>query len=348
MRNYRTFQVIKLSRYKFTITVRGVKQGKKRQRIIIAMEAAKAELAKAKEELIIAKERAIQSWLDSKPLIDELEKQKSNLAEAQQTSKASKTAVSELESQLESTKSSIKSKSEDQLKTESTIQEIKLALTRIRHEIEDIKIGVTKEKQEREKLRRIVYLRKQKIKALRLVIRAATLEFQALEESSANSVQQHVYHSESRTDGVVVTREDYFALTRRAKRKYSKANSLVAVSAEQKRAAEASHELALSRLDKYGGSWSMERRKVTRKWYSKRVFVKKKHGIGEGEVENNGTRWESHKFQAKSIGKFEGGEVQKKKNRITTQSDVRVTKRNKSILHKMTKCFGQNMKKLRG
>lgn len=43
---------------------------------IIILEAAKAELAKAKEKPNRAKESSVQSWLDSEPLIDELEKQK--------------------------------------------------------------------------------------------------------------------------------------------------------------------------------------------------------------------------------------------------------------------------------
>ncbi|MED6108778.1 hypothetical protein PIB30_027328 [Stylosanthes scabra] len=298
------------------------------------MEAMKAELAKAKEELIIAKESAIQSWLDSKPLIDELEKQKSNLAEAQQASKASKTAISELESQLQTTTNCITSKREEHLKEESTIQEIKLALNQIRHEIEDAKACITKAKQEREKLRRIVYLRKQRIKTLRLAIRAATLELEALEESKASAVQQQVYHSMNRTDVVVVTREEYNALKRTAKRKYSKANSLAAVSSEQKRAAEASHEVALSRLDKFSGTWSMERRRVTRELYSsKRV-------VGEGKVENN-------KGRRELSPKVEGGKVENK-NGIRMASDVRVMKKKKWVLHKVRKCFGQNTTKLRG
>ncbi|MED6210664.1 hypothetical protein PIB30_066325 [Stylosanthes scabra] len=294
------------------------------------MEDMKAELAKAKEELIIAKESAIQSWLDSKPLIDELEKQKSNLAEAQQASKASKTAISELESQLQTTTNCIKSKREEHLKEESMIQEIKLALNRIRHEIENAKVGITKIKQEREKLRRIVYLRKQRIKTLRLASRAVTLELEALEESKASVVQQQVYHSVNRTDVIIVTREEYNTLKRIAKRKYSKANSLAAVSGEQMRAAEASHEVALSRLDTFSGSWSMKRRRVTRELYSsKRVVAKRKEVVGEGEVENN-------KGRRELSPKFEEGKAEKKNNGIRIMAnDVRVMKKKKSVLHKV-------------
>ena len=305
--------------------------------------AAKAELAKAKEELKRAKEGAIQSWLDSKPLIDELEKQKSNLAEAQQSSKASNTAILELESQLETIKKCIKSKREDQLKTESTIQEINHALDQTRDEMEDIKLDIKKEKQEREKLRQILHLRKQKVQALQLTFQAATLESHAVEESSARAIQEQAYHSETRVDEIQLTHEDYHALIRRAKRKISRANWRVSVSMDQKHAAETAHELALSRLNKFcsSRSWSMKRRNIIRQWYTERDA---KSQTVEGELATNRAR-DTPKSHAKSLAKRGGGKLEKNRR---SASDIKIMKKKLSILYKMTKCLVQSIRKLRG
>jgi hypothetical protein len=69
-----------------------------------------AELMKIKIELKRAKDSATQSWLDSKPLIDKLDRLKSGLASAKNQSTMSKIVISEIESQLESATQALNTK----------------------------------------------------------------------------------------------------------------------------------------------------------------------------------------------------------------------------------------------
>jgi chromosome segregation ATPase len=87
-----------------------------------------AELMKIKIELKRAKDSATQSWLDSKPLIDKLDRLKSGLASAKNQSTMSKIVISEIESQLESANTSVKYKKEEEIKATKMINDISQAL----------------------------------------------------------------------------------------------------------------------------------------------------------------------------------------------------------------------------
>lgn len=96
------------------------------------LEAKTVELMKTREEVKTAKERTTQSWLDSRPFIDELERLKSSLASAQNQSIMSNTIISKLESQLRSTITSIKSKKEEERNAKKMIIETSQTLNHIR------------------------------------------------------------------------------------------------------------------------------------------------------------------------------------------------------------------------
>lgn len=90
------------------------------------LEAKIAELIKTKEELKKAKEVATQSWLDSRPLIDKLERSKSRLSNCQSRFSASNKFISELESELKRANESIKSKKAEELETRRNKTEIRM------------------------------------------------------------------------------------------------------------------------------------------------------------------------------------------------------------------------------
>ncbi|XP_027916037.1 protein BCAP-like [Vigna unguiculata] len=300
----------------------------------IILENAKAELAKAKEELNRAKESSMQSWLDSEPLIDELEKQKANLANAQLSENSSKTVTEKLESQLETIHKSIKSKREEQLKTELMIQETNQNLDHMRNEMEMLKLERNKEKQTLAKLRQTLHLRKQTAQTLQLTLRAVLLESDAVEESSAKALQQ-IKLSENHRDVVQLTNEKYYALTRRAKEKISHTNSRVSVYMEQKHAAQATHDLVLSRLNKIysSRSWSMNKRKIMGLRYTERS-AKGQDTIIEEEVMAN----VSPKSSAEeSLPKFKGGKLQQ--SRKSVSNHVKIVRKKSSILYKLRKCL---------
>ncbi|RHN42232.1 putative WEB family protein [Medicago truncatula] len=270
------------------------------------LEAAKAELDEAKKELNRAKENAMQSWLDSKPLIDELEKQKTNLANAQQNSNTPEIAIVELESQLEITEKSIKSKREDHVKTENMIYEINHALDQMCNDMERLKHNIKKEKQTRAKLKQTLHLRRRTVQTLQLTLQAVLLELDAVEVSTAKAFQL-INHSENNTSDVQLSHRDYYALKRRAEERKSQANWRVSVSMEQKLAAEATREFALSRLNHFysSKSWSRNRRNITGQWHKEKE-AKTKDVIVQDEVTTN-INSASPKSHAKSLVKSEGG-----------------------------------------
>jgi len=276
----------------------------------------------------------MQSWLDSEPLIDELEKQKANLADAQLSESASKTATEKLESQLETIHKNIKSRREDQLKTELMIQETNQTLDHMRNDMERLKLQRNKEKQTLTKLRQTLHLRKQSVQTLQLTLRAVLLESDAVEESSAKVLQQ-IKLSENHIDVVQLTEENYYALTRRAKEKISHTNSRVSVYMEQKRAVEATHDLVLSRLNKIysSGSWSMNKRKIMRQRYTERN-TKGQDTIVEEEVTTNVSLKSSGE---ESLPKFKGRKLQQ--SRKSVSNHVKIKRKKSSILYRIRKCL---------
>lgn len=300
----------------------------------VGHEDVKAELAEAKEELMRAKESAMQSWLDSKPLIDELERQKANLADAQQSSNTSETDIAELELKLEIILESIKSKREDQLKTERMIDEMNHVLDQTRNEMERLKLEEKKEKQTRAKLRQTLHLRRNTAQTLQLTLQAVLLESDVVEESTAEALQE-INHSESHTAAIQLTREDYHALKRKAGEKISRANWLISASMEQKLAAEATRELASSRLNKFysNRSLSTNRRNKTGEWCTEKG--KRQEAIVEEEVATN-IESASPTSNAKSLAKFEGGKPQQSRG---SRISIKTVKKKPSFLYKMRKCL---------
>ncbi|KAK7263102.1 hypothetical protein RJT34_30686 [Clitoria ternatea] len=309
----------------------------------ITLEAARVELAKTKEELRRAKEISMQSWLDSKPLIDELENQKTNLANAQQSSDTSQAVIAELESQLEIIHKSIKSKREDQLKTESMIHEINNAMDQARNDMEKLKHEGKKEKQTVAKLRQTLHLRKQTVQTLQLTLRAVLLESDAVEESSTKALQQ-INHSENHRDVVQLTHDNYHALIRRAKEYISHANWRVSVLTEQKLASEATRELVLSRLNKFSSSrsWSTNRRNIIGQRYTERN-ARIQQRIVEEEATSKRT-WASSPISSaeESLPKFAEGKPQRPRR---SRSSVKTINKKSSFLYKMRNCFSWKIKK---
>ena len=302
---------------------------------ISILEAAKAELDEAKKELNRAKENAMQSWLDSKPLIDELEKQKTNLANAQENSNTPEIAIMELESQLEITQKSIKSKREDHHKTENMIYEINHALDQMCNDMERLKHNIKKEKQTRAKLKQTLHLRRRKVQTLQLTLQAVLLELDAVEVSTAKAVQL-INHSENNTSDVQLSHRDYYDLKRRAEERISQANWRVSVSMEQKLAAEATREFALSRLNHFysSKSWSRNRTDIIGQWHKEKEATTQEVIVIE-EVTTN-IKSASPKSHAKSLVKSEGG-----KRQHSRRSTINIKTKKSSILHRMRKCFNR-------
>lgn len=207
-----------------------------------------AELIKTKEELKKARESTMQLWLDSKPLIDELERLKSNLASAQNRSATPITKISELKEQLDATHASIKAKKDEELKVRNMIDETNQALDQTRREIVSINLETEEEHKAIARMMRGMRLRRQTLRTLHLTLRAVRIEKDAIAASAAEALQ-YMNYAEMDHSTVTISHEDYPGLMKRAQDENSLSDWRVLVCTEQKLTAEANRDKASARLD---------------------------------------------------------------------------------------------------
>lgn len=304
------------------------------------LEAKMAELTKTKEELKRAKDNAMQSWLDSKPLIDELERLKSNLESAKNQSTMSNIVISELESQLGSTNASIRTKKEEEHEATKMINEKSQALDRTREKIKRLKLDI-EGPQARLKLKQVLSVKKKTLQTLQLMLQATQLESEALAASAAEAL--HYIECSGKDETIIqLSHEEYDALKRRAEEETTPADWRVSVSMEQKLVAEASQNLALTRMKDFNSHSKLQRRglhkeKKIRDGFTKRKAEEQVPSIKVGASVNN--RWNtSPKAQAKLTKSDQGKPPQqfgrsRSKNRFNNRKLIK--KKKLSILHKI-------------
>ncbi|KAK9284865.1 hypothetical protein L1049_024045 [Liquidambar formosana] len=311
-----------------------------------------AELTKTKEELKRAKDNSTQSWLDSRPLIDELEKLQSALASAQNRFSMSNIVISELETQLETTNTSIKSKKEEELKARNMIDEMSQALDQTREEMDRVKMEMDEERRARLKLKQVLRIRRQTLRTLLLTIRAIRLESEAFGASEAEALR-HINRSEMDNTTVQLTQEEYYVLTRKAKEETSLADWRLSVSMEQRLVAEASRDTAFERFKElYSGSKSR-----------KRVIMKEEKVIGDGNTTRdaekdsrvrerdhvNSRRIAYPKARANSVAESNQRDPRQKLRRSKTNKDKRlITKKKPSILYQIKSFLVRKIARLFG
>ncbi|POO02752.1 WEB family [Trema orientale] len=247
----------------------------------------KAELIKIKEELKKAKDNATQSWLDSRPLIDELERLKSGLARAQKRHAATANdtvMISGLQSELDTINASIESKKEEEVNATKMVNEMSRALDQLREEMDGLKRYTDEKRQSKLKLKRVLRFRRQRLRSFQLALGAARQEAEAYGASAAEAARyMDFFNSEivimesgctdsattttTTNDHVQLGHEEYQALRRRAEEKDSIATWRVSVAEKERLAAESSRDLAMAKLKelKAGKSRLREREDRERK-----------------------------------------------------------------------------------
>ncbi|OMP02059.1 hypothetical protein COLO4_11369 [Corchorus olitorius] len=302
---------------------------------INTLEAKMAELRKIKEELKSARDNATESWLESKPLIDELERRKSDLATAQNQHSISNTLIVELESQFETIVMEIRSKREEELKASKTINEMNRALEHTREELEQLKTDRDEEQRARSKLKQTLRLRRQTLRTLQLTLRAMRMESEAFGASEAEALR-YINHPESDNSPVQLTQEDYYALKRRAKEETSLADWRISVAMEQKITAEKGRNLALARLKETDPDSRPRKIKTEERIVEDEDSKQEEAGDmdlskqGVDEARNRGFAFP--KARAKAIAEYKKGPP----NRVS--KPIRMTKK-VTILWKLKSCF---------
>ncbi|CAN1221251.1 hypothetical protein LINGRAPRIM_LOCUS218 [Linum grandiflorum] len=145
------------------------------------------ELIKTNEELKVAKDQAVQSWLDSKPLIDELEKLQSEVNAAKNRKSISNAAISDLQLELEDNQRRMSSKMEEELQAIKITNELTKALDQTCKDLETIKLEADEQRRERLKLKQVLRIRRQTLRSLGSRRRVSVAEEQKLAaEASRN------------------------------------------------------------------------------------------------------------------------------------------------------------------
>ncbi|KAK4416229.1 hypothetical protein Salat_2448400 [Sesamum alatum] len=205
------------------------------------------ELEKMKEDLRQAKDDAMQSWLDSRPLIDELEKMQAELENAKARVFKANITISELQAQLGTTDMCIKSTKEEEQKFRMMINDKNHDLHKVQEEMERLKMKMDQKRRRRSKLKLVLRLKTQTLQTLELTCEALQLEAEAFGISAAQALH-YVNNSEAANIMVQLTQEEYDFLKREAKEQTSLAEWRISVSEEEKLAAENSRDSAFRRL----------------------------------------------------------------------------------------------------
>ncbi|KAK4393330.1 hypothetical protein Sango_1803800 [Sesamum angolense] len=209
--------------------------------------AKRTELEKMKEDLRQAKDDAMQSWLDSRPLIDELEKMQAELARANDRLFKANITISELQAQLGTTDMCIKSTKEEEQKFRMMVNDKNQALHKAQEEMERLKMKMDQKRRRRSKLKLVLRLKRQTLQTLKLTYEALQLEAEAFGISAAQALN-YINNSETANIMVQLTKEEYDFLKGEAKEQTSLAEWRISVSEEEKLAAENSRDLAFRRL----------------------------------------------------------------------------------------------------
>lgn len=290
------------------------------------LEAKEEELKTIKEELNRAKDNATESWLDSKPLIDELESLKSDLATAQNQCSVSTNLLAELESQLKAIVMEIRAKREEELRATKKTNELNRGLEQTREELEQLKVDKDEEQRARSKLKQTLRLRRQTLRTLQLTLRAVRTESEAFGASAAEALR-YINHPESDENSPVqLTQEDYYALKRRAKEETKLADWRVSVAMEQRVTSEKGQNVALKRLKEAhiaDNNRSSRRRKAVENIHEE---PKQEEVAGDEDFTKEGVSV-FPKARAKAIVEYKHGKPERRtKSSLTMKSKSRKIK----------------------
>lgn len=259
-----------------------------------------AELEKMEDVLKQAKDEAMQSWLDSRPIIDELEKVQAELQSAKaRVSKANNT-ISELQAQLGTTDMCIKSTKEEEQKFLMMIDDKNQALHKAQDEMEQLKLKIDQKRRRRSKLRPVLRLKRQTLQTLQLTCAAIQLESEAFATSAAQALRHIIDNSEAADIMVQLTQEEYDYLKREASKQTSLAERRISVSAEEKVAAEKSRDLAFRRLQNLYPRTISSQRNTMEQTIHKETTMKKKGGPANTRVRTESSHRHFSRTQVKS------------------------------------------------
>lgn len=206
-----------------------------------------AELEKVMEDLKQAKEEAMQSWLDSRPLIDELEKMQAELNSTRARVLKANSCITELQAQLGTMDMCIKSAKDGEQNMHMMINDKNQEVHMMQEDTEQLKTKIVKKRRRRSKLKLVLRLKRQTLQTLELTCEAVKLESKAFSTSTSQALYYNNYTETARVM-IQLTQDEYGCLKEEANKQISLAEWRISVSAKEKLAAENSRDLAFRRL----------------------------------------------------------------------------------------------------
>ncbi|CAD6223042.1 unnamed protein product [Miscanthus lutarioriparius] len=217
------------------------------------------ELSGTREEVERAREAAVQAWLASMPLGEELERLRANLAAAKNRLAATAAEIPLLKSQIESTNGAIATRQEAAVRKKAAAEDLRRHVDGARAELRRLRAEVAASRGAKDALEQRVLVRRQAARALQLAERAIAAEAHALAWSEAAASE---LAARARVDGdgdgdeedphydvVAMPARKLEELRRLVEAEERKAEARVEESEAARRAVKARRAAAMARLD---------------------------------------------------------------------------------------------------
>lgn len=246
-----------------------------------------AELEKVMEDLKQAKEEAMQSWLDSRPLIDELEKMQAELNSTRVRVLKANSIITELQAQLRATDMCIKSAKDEQQNVRMMINDKNQEVHMMQEDTEQLKMKIVEKRRRRSKLKLVLRLKRQTLQTLELTCKAIKLESQAFSSSLAQALY-YINNTEAANVMIQLTQEEYACLKEEANKQISQAEWRISMSVEEKLAAEKSRDLGFRRLQNLHPHNRFRQSNIRGQTTNKETFTNRKKYVRAGNPSKHG------------------------------------------------------------
>lgn len=169
-------------------------------------------LSGTREEVERAREAAVQAWLASMPLGEELERLRTELAAAKTRLAATAAEIPLLKSRIEATNAAVATRQEAAARKKAAAEDLRLRVDGARAELRRLRAEVAASRGAKDALERRVLVRRQAARALQLAERAIAAEAHALAWSAAAAAE---LAARARGDGEEDPHHDVVALPAR-------------------------------------------------------------------------------------------------------------------------------------
>jgi len=216
------------------------------------------ELSGTRQEVERAREAAVQAWLASMPLAEELERLRAELAAAKSRLAATASEIPPLKSLIESTNGAVAERQAEAAKKQAAEEDLRRRVDGARAELRRLRAEIAASRDAKDSLEQRVLIRRQAARALQLAERAVAAETHALAWAAATAAELAARAPVGGGDGdgedahhdvVALPARKLEELRRRVEAEERKAAARVDEAEAMRRAAKARSAASVARLD---------------------------------------------------------------------------------------------------